>query len=49
MSPLLARAPTSGGRAWMPAQDHGSVYGVSSTDPDRHVREVVRMDPAAVR
>jgi hypothetical protein len=46
---LLARALASGGRAWMPAQDHGFMYGVSFTDPDGHVWEAVWMDPAAVQ
>jgi predicted lactoylglutathione lyase len=46
---LLARALASGGKAWMPAQDHGFMYGVSFSDPDGHVWEVVWMDPAAVR
>lgn len=45
---LLARALASGGKAWRPAQDHGFMYGVSFTDPDGHVWEVVWMDPAAV-
>jgi predicted lactoylglutathione lyase len=46
---LLARALASGGKAWMPAQDHGFMYGVSFTDPDGHVWEAVWMDPAAVQ
>ena len=46
---LLARALASGGKPWMPAQDHGFMYGVSFTDPDGHVWEVVWMDPAAVQ
>jgi predicted lactoylglutathione lyase len=46
---LLVRALASGGKPWMPAQDHGFMYGVSFTDPDGHVWEVVWMDPAAVR
>ena len=46
---LLARALASGGKPWMPAQDHGVMYGVSFTDPDGHVWEVVWMDPAAVQ
>ncbi|WNV75454.1 VOC family protein [Geodermatophilus sp. DSM 44513] len=45
---LLARALPSGGRRWMPAQDHGSMSGVSFTDPDGHVWEVVWMDPAVL-
>ncbi len=46
---LLARALASGGRPWQPPQDHGFMYGVSFTDPDGHVWEVVWMDPAAVQ
>ncbi len=46
---LLARALASGGKPWMPAQDHGFMYGVSFADPDGHVWEVVWMDPAAVK
>ena len=46
---LLARALASGGKPWMPAQDHGFMYGVSFTDPDGHVWEVVWMDPATVQ
>ena len=46
---LLARALASGGKPWMPAQDHGFMYGVSFTDPDGHVWEVVWMDPTAVQ
>ncbi|WP_245821329.1 VOC family protein [Geodermatophilus pulveris] len=46
---LLARALASGGKPWMPAQDHGSMYGVSFTDPDGHVWEVVWMDPAVLQ
>ena len=46
---LLARALASGGRPWQPAQDQGFMYGVSFTDPDGHVWEVVWMDPAAVQ
>ncbi len=46
---VLAWALASGGEARMPAQDHGSMYGVSFADPDGHVWEVVWTDPAAVR
>jgi predicted lactoylglutathione lyase len=45
---LLARALASGGKPWKPAQDHGSMYGVSFTDPDGHVWEVMWMDPSQV-
>ena len=46
---LLARALASGGKPWMPAQDHGFMYGVSFADPDGHVWEVAWMDPTAVQ
>ena len=46
---LLARALASGGKPWMPAQDHGFMYGVSFTDTDGHVWEAVWMDPTAVQ
>jgi predicted lactoylglutathione lyase len=46
---LLARALASGGKPWMPAQDHGFMYGVSFADPDGHVWEVMWMDPAHVQ
>ncbi len=45
---MLARALASGGKPWKPAQDHGFMYGVSFTDPDGHVWEVMWMDPAHV-
>lgn len=45
---FLAKALATGGSAWMPAQDHGFMYGVSFQDPDGHVWEVMWMDPAAV-
>ena len=45
---LLARALASGGKPWQPAQDHGSMYGTSFTDPDGNVWEAVWMDPAAI-
>lgn len=45
---FLAKALASGGKPWMPAQDHGFMYGVSFQDPDGHVWEVMWMDPAAV-
>ena len=43
----LAKALAHGGKTWMPAQDHGFMYGVSFQDPDGHVWEVMWMDPAA--
>jgi uncharacterized protein len=45
---LLARALASGGKPWKPAQDHGFMYGVSFTDPDGHVFEVMWMDQTHV-
>jgi hypothetical protein len=45
---FLKRALDHGGRTWMPAQDHGFMYGVSFQDPDGHVWEVMWMDPAAM-
>ena len=45
---FLQKALANGGREWMPAQDHGFMYGVSFQDPDGHVLEVMWMDPAAV-
>lgn len=43
---LCETALSSGGSAWMDAQDHGFMYGRSFLDPDKHVWEVVWMDPA---
>jgi predicted lactoylglutathione lyase len=45
---LLARALAAGGKPWMPAQDHGFMYGTSFTDPDGNVWEAAWMDPAAL-
>jgi predicted lactoylglutathione lyase len=42
------KAIAAGGKPWMPAQDHGSMYGVSFLDLDDHVWEIMWMDPAAV-
>lgn len=44
---FLGKALANGGKPWMPAQDHGFMYGVSFLDPDGHVWEVMWMDPAA--
>jgi predicted lactoylglutathione lyase len=44
-----AKAIAAGGKAWMPPQDHGFMYGVSFQDLDGHVWEVMWMDPAAVQ
>ena len=46
---LLARALASGGKPWMPAQDHGFMYGSSFADPDGNVWEVMWTDPAALQ
>ncbi len=45
---MLAKALASGGKPWRPAQDHGSMYGVSFADPDGHVWEVMWMDQTHV-
>jgi predicted lactoylglutathione lyase len=45
---FLQKALANGGQSWMPAQDHGFMYGVSFQDPDGHVWEVMWMDPAVV-
>ena len=45
---LVARAIEAGGKPWMPAQDHGAMYGSSFADPDGNVWEVMWMDPAAL-
>ena len=44
---LCDKALSTGGSAWMDAQDHGFMYGRSFLDPDNHVWEVMWMDPAA--
>ncbi|MDK3257667.1 VOC family protein [Blastococcus capsensis] len=46
---LVSTAVTAGGKPWMPAQDHGSMYGSSFADPDGNVWEVMWMDPAALQ
>jgi predicted lactoylglutathione lyase len=46
---LVERAIGAGGTPWMPAQDHGFMYGSSFADPDGHVWEVMWMDPAHVQ
>ena len=45
---LLARALAAGGKPWLPAQNHGFMYGTSFTDPDGNVWETAWMDPAAM-
>ncbi|WP_207225714.1 VOC family protein [Blastococcus saxobsidens] len=46
---LVTTAIGSGGTPWMPAQDHGSLYGSSFADPDGTVWEVMWMDPSAAQ
>ena len=46
---LFAKAIAAGGKPWLPAQDHGSMYGTSFTDPDGNVWETMWMDPAVVQ
>lgn len=43
---LKAKALAAGAAQWMPAQDHGFMYGDSFQDLDGHVWELVWMDPA---
>ncbi len=46
---LTDAAGANGGTADInPAQDHGFMFSRSFADPDGHVWEVMRMDPAAV-
>jgi predicted lactoylglutathione lyase len=45
---LQAKAIAAGGKPWMPAQDHGFMYGTSFTDLDGHVWELMWMDPGTV-
>jgi predicted lactoylglutathione lyase len=45
----VERAIGAGGKPWMPAQDHGFMYGASFADPDGHVWELMWMDPANVQ
>ncbi|SFZ82178.1 hypothetical protein SAMN02983003_0922 [Devosia enhydra] len=45
---LHAKALAAGGRDWMPAQDHGFMYGRSFQDLDGHVWELTWMDPASI-
>ena len=46
---LFAKAIAAGGKPWLPAQDHGFMYGTSFTDPDGNVWETMWMDPAMVQ
>ena len=43
---LADKALAAGASDWMPAQDHGFMYGRSFRDLDGHVFEVMWMDPA---
>lgn len=43
---LVDKAFAAGATEWMPAQDHGFMYGRSFRDLDGHVFEVMWMDPA---
>jgi predicted lactoylglutathione lyase len=45
---LLSRALSGGGKPWLPAQDHGVMYGTSFTDPDGNVWETMWMDPSVL-
>lgn len=45
---LVDRALAAGAGAWLPAMDHGIMYGRSFQDPDGHVWEVVWMDVEAM-
>lgn len=45
---LVSTAIAAGGKPWLPAQDHGVMYGASFADPDGNVWEVMWMDPAAI-
>jgi predicted lactoylglutathione lyase len=45
---LQGKAIAAGGKPWMPAQDHGFMYGTSFVDLDGHVWELVWMNPANV-
>ena len=46
---LADKALLTGASPWMPAQDHGFMYGRSFLDPDGHVWETVWMDPAMMQ
>ncbi|WP_346623880.1 VOC family protein [Blastococcus montanus] len=46
---VVDRAVAAGGKPWLPAQDHGVMYGRSFTDPDGNVWEVMWMDPAVAQ
>jgi predicted lactoylglutathione lyase len=45
----FARAIAAGGKPWLPAQDHGVMYGTSFSDPDGNVWETTWMDPSTVQ
>jgi len=44
---LADKALLAGASPWMPAQDHGFMYGRSFADPEGHVWEVLWVDAAA--
>ncbi|WP_232797002.1 VOC family protein [Blastococcus atacamensis] len=46
---MVSAAIAAGGKPWMPAQDHGFMYGSSFADPDGNVWEVMWMDPSTVQ
>jgi predicted lactoylglutathione lyase len=46
---MVQTALANGGRAAMPAQDHGFMYAWSFYDPDGHHWEVLWMDPAHIQ
>jgi predicted lactoylglutathione lyase len=44
---LVGKALAAGGKAPMPPQDHGFMYGHGFEDPDGHLWELMYMDPNA--
>ena len=44
---LVARAVAAGGKAWLPAFEHGPMYGGSFQDPDGHVWELMQVAQGA--
>ena len=46
---VVKKAIAAGGRAAMPPQDHGFMYGHSFYDLDEHHWEVLWMDPATIQ
>ena len=45
---LVDKALATGASEWLPAQDHGFMYGRSFSDPEGHVVEVLWMDVSAL-